>query len=132
MGEKNPQSAARSESDRRYFPRWEVQNRVLYRLENAELTKECQSRDINCSGACLCSEQNLLVNQRLKLTLFLADNVSVHVDGKVLWTQTNHNDYLIGVNFVDTHEEIQGMILQYAFELKKSDLVKHWFKGWKS
>ena len=132
MGEKNSQSTARSDSDRRYFPRWEVQNRVIYRLEHDLNTRECHSRDINCTGACLCLKESIALNQRLKLTLFLTDDVAVHVDGKVLWAQPNNNDYLVGVNFVEINEEIRDLILQYAFEIKKGDLVKHWFKGWKS
>ena len=132
MGEKSSKSVENSENERRYFPRWEVKNRVSYRLAHDQQIKECQSRDVNCAGACLSLKEALPVDQHLKLTLYLTDDVSVHVDGKVLWARPNQDDYLIGVSFLSTNEKIQDLILQYAFELKKQDLVKHWFKGWKS
>ena len=117
--------------ERRYFPRWEVNNRICYRLEPKNSIHECRSRDLNCCGTCLLTNQSLPPNQKLRMTVYLAEDVSVQVEGKVLWTKPQENDqYLVGVNFLETSKKIQDLILNHAFEINKKDLVRHWFEGW--
>ncbi len=117
--------------ERRYFPRWEVNNRICYRLEPESFSHECRSRDLNCCGACLLTKQSLPPDQKLKMTVYLAEDVCVHVEGKVLWSKPQKNEqYLIGVNFLETSKKIQDLILNHAFEINKNDLVRHWFQGW--
>ena len=38
---------------------------------------------------------------------------------------------IVGIDFCETSEEVKETILNYAFEVKRQDLVKHWFRGWK-
>lgn len=117
--------------EKRYFPRWEVNNRICYRLAPEHAVHECRSRDLNCCGACLLTNQSLSPDQKIKLTVYLEDDVAVHVEGIVLWSRSNHDhQFLVGVNFMETSKRIQDLILDHAFEIKKKDLVKHWFKGW--
>ena len=129
MGKQNSQTPLERD-EKRYFPRWEVNNRISYRLGPDQRDHECRSRDLNCCGACLLTNQPLFPDQKLRMTVYLAEDVAVHVEGKVLWSKSDDDQFLVGVNFLETSKRIQDIILDYAFEIKKEDLIKHWFKGW--
>lgn len=130
MGKQNGKSSV-DQDEKRYFPRWEVNNRICYRLEPESLLHECRSRDLNCCGACLLTNQSLEPEQKLKLSVYLAEDVCIHLEGKVLWSKPEPDQqYLVGVNFLETSKKIQDLILDHAFEINKKNLVKHWFKGW--
>ena len=117
-------------SDKRYLPRWIVNNRVLYQKENEDFYRECRSKDIHCEGACIKPEEVLTPDQKLKLAIYLNDEVAVHVQGKVLWALSNTQQYFAGLQFFNISEKVQDMILQYAFKLNKTALTNHWFQGW--
>ena len=120
-----------SSPDRRYFPRWEVNNKVFYKKDRDRLSKECVSRDINCTGASILTGENLSPQQKLKLAIYLDKGVVVHVTGKVCWVKgTDQSSNLIGVVFDETTKKAQDLILKYAFELNKEKLIQHWFHGW--
>jgi len=116
--------------DSRYLPRWEVNNRVFFRAEEDKHVYEGLSRDISCAGACLMLPEVFQVGQKVQLTIFLSENVSVDVEGKILWSKQCEDGNLIGIDFSETNQKAKEMILKYAFEVKKDDIVKHWFNGW--
>ena len=118
------------EEERRYLPRWEVNNRVFYRADPEANFQECQSRDLHFSGACLCTNQSLPLNQKLKLRIFLSDQIAVDVEGTVLWNKSVGQQNFVGINFYEISQKVQEKMLKYAFEVKKADMVRHWFRGW--
>jgi len=119
-----------SYEDKRYIPRWEVQNRVLLQKDEKVPAQEAVSRDISCVGICVELKEDVQVNQKINLTIYLTDSVSIKVLGSVLWTKKTPQGILAGVIFEGTKPKTQQTILDYAFEIKRSDLVNHWFKGW--
>ncbi len=121
-----------SGSDNRYLPRWEVQNRILYKFNDESKVRECQSKDISCAGACLLTPERLPKNKKIKLTIYLNDDKYIEVQGHIAWTKVQGNEHLVGISFYNTNEKDQELILKYAFEIKKEDVIKHWFKGWNS
>ena len=121
---------APSESDQRYLPRWEAENRVLYRLDKEAKPRECTSKDISCGGACLKTKEQLSPKQKVKLTIYLENDVSIQVDGQIVWQRPQDGQNLVGVLFANTSQKAQDMILKYAFEIKKDELIKHWYSGW--
>lgn len=124
-------SAAKSNgADKRYLPRWEVKNRIYYKLENEDKFQEGLSKDLSCSGACLLTKKSLPKNQKVKLTICLENEQKVEVNGEVLWNKAFEGDNLVGIAFYNTSQKAQELILKHAFELKKTDVIKHWFKGW--
>lgn len=120
-----------SHSDQRYLPRWEVQNRVLYSCENDSYVHEAQTKDLSCAGACLRVEEALSPSQKVKMTVFLSENISVKLDGVVSWTKPANNEVEVGVSFYNTPMKVLDLILEYAFEFKHEEVEKQWFKGWK-
>ena len=114
----------------RNLPRWSTENRVLFRLENDSIFKEALSKDITTSGACLYCQEEIKSSSKLTLLIYLTDDLAVEVGGTVLWNKNIASNNLIGVRFENTSPQVQEMILQYAFESKKDDLTRHWFKGW--
>ena len=120
----------RSNDDKRYIPRWEVDNRILLQAEDDDNVKECRSRDISCVGICLFTPQEISVNQKVRLTVYLSEATQIQVIGTILWTKKTADGNLVGIIFEDTKPETQDLILDYAFEIKREDLVKHWFQGW--
>ena len=119
-----------SEKDNRYLPRWEVQNRILYRLEDGQDIHEGCSKDISCSGACVFVPEIVLADQKIKLKIYLSDEDFVEVDGKILWNKFTEEGNLVGINFCNTAPDVQDLIFQHAFEIKKEEIIQHFFKGW--
>ena len=121
---------AQPEKERRYFPRWEVDSKALYRCETDLHGYECHTVDLNSVGACIYTKQSLQVDQKVKLTIYLANDISIHVRGKVLWVKPEATYYLVGVQFQETSRDVQNLILSHAFEFRHDDVVNYWFKGW--
>ena len=116
--------------DRRYIPRWEVSSKILYQLHDDIDIQEGRTQDLSCVGTCLHSEKDLLANKKVKLTIYLSEDTTIQVDGHILWTKKTPKGNFAGILFKDIKPEMQDLILDYAFEINKDDLVKHWFKGW--
>jgi c-di-GMP-binding flagellar brake protein YcgR len=117
--------------DKRYLPRWQVKNRIVFRLDGQTIFHQAQSRDLSAAGVSLVSAFPLNLQQKLKLRIYLLEeDKSIEVEGRPVWVRETVEGYLAGVHFCDTTAEIQNQILQYAFEIKKSDVVNHWFEGW--
>ncbi len=119
-----------ADSDKRYFPRWQVKNRIVYRLEGDTHVHEARSRDLSCTGLCFLSQFPLSKEQKLKLRIYLFDDKSIEVEGHPVWVEETAEGHLVGLHFSDLKPKIQDTILQFAFEIKKDDVVKHWFEGW--
>src|SRR5262245_43081524 len=117
-------------NDKRYLPRWKVNSRVLYHKQNNGAFHECKSANINAEGACITTTEALPVDQILDLIIYLTPLVSIHVEGKVLWSVAKAQENMIGLQLINVSEKTQEMILQYAFDFNKDALIKHWFKGW--
>ena len=131
-----PEIKGTSGSDKRYFPRWEIDKRIVYQLSHNPAEKEAQAVDMSCSGIRLLSEEPLLPTQKIKLNVFLSKVRVVTVTGRVVWIKhiakyNKHSKYNeAGIVFDDIDQKTQELILEHAFTLKKNDLVDHWFKGW--
>ncbi len=120
-----------NKSDKRYFPRWETRNRVLYRLESSSQTHEALTKDLSCAGASLSLTDHVRINQRIELTLFLPDQSTLKLEGKVLWVKSDFSNHReAGIIFHNTSEEAQEKILEYAFHIDKKKFVDNFFKGW--
>ena len=50
--------------------------------------------------------------------------------GSVIWQKEIDNEYLVGLHFDKLTNKARELITDYAFEFKKDDVVKNWFKGW--
>lgn len=117
-------------TDQRYFPRWEVNNRVVCHWESLPSPVEARSRDINSTGACIYIQEPLKPKQKLQLTIYLSGRKSIQVQGVVVWNRSQDDQFMVGICFSNTPQEAQDLILKYAFEFKKEDLMKQWYKGW--
>ena len=120
----NPNPLSRG-SDERYIPRWSVQNKVLYRKEKNSSYHEARSKDINSSGACFSCPEEIKPSSKLNLVLYLADHVAVEVTGRVLWNKDGKANKLVGVRFENISEQVQDMILEYAFACKRDNFKQH-------
>ncbi len=116
--------------DRRYLPRWEVENRIMYRKKDDVFYHEALTKDFNCSGLCLNTKEDIALNQEVTLTLYLAEDVTVHLKGIVSWQKHTEHGYLAGVQFDNISKKAQDLLLEYAFQSRQQELKKHWFQGW--
>jgi c-di-GMP-binding flagellar brake protein YcgR len=124
-------SSSSSPADLRYFPRWQVHNRVVYRLQGESILHEGRSHDLSCAGVSMVGHFPLFKQQKLKLRIYLFEDKSIEADGQPVWVREIDEGYLAGIAFCNMSTKIQNEILQYAFEVKKNDVVNHWFEGWK-
>ena len=115
--------------DKRYLPRWEVRNKILYSTESTTNYQSATSKNINCTGACFYCEGNFTPRQNINLILYLSDVIAVEVKGTVLWESYANSRKLIGVRFEDPATHVKEMILKYAFEYKKNKALNQGFKG---
>ena len=117
--------------DRRYIPRWEVSQRVLFRPSTQKtLYWEGETKDISCDGLCLYTPEKIAIGQKLILTLYLSPDIAVYVEGRVLWNESLHDKFLVGIKLENTNSRVQDLILDHAFNIKKEALLKHWYRGW--
>ncbi len=135
MVDKNPKvptvsSPADPAKERRYLPRWEINNRVLYCLDGQPLYKESFSKDISSDGASFYIQESLGIGQKLSLILFLTEYMAVYVQARVQWQQPFGEKFLIGSHFEDIAEKVQEIILEQAFAVNPSAMKKNWFEGW--
>ena len=118
-------------TDKRYLPRWDVSNRVLFQIEDNESKHEACTKDINLTGACILSKSNIDPNEKIELTIFLSDKAFVKIKGSVLWAKPQDDETVkAGVHFDLISEESQDLIYQHAFEIERKQIVNNWFKGW--
>ena len=52
------------------------------------------------------------------------------MEGQVVWSKFWQDQNLAGVAFSNLSQKAQELILEYAFEIKKADMIKYWFQGW--
>ena len=116
--------------ENRYFPRWEIDKRAEYRLQQSNAEKEARAIDLSCSGACIVTPEPLLPTQKVKLNIYLNNATVVTISGKVVWVKHWSNKNEAGVDFDSVDQRTQDLILEHAFSLNKQDLIKYWFKGW--
>ena len=123
---------AMEDNDMRYFPRWEVSNRVSYYLEGENRPHHGETRDISCAGACISGVQEILPHQKIKVTIELSNHVKIDLKANVLWVKTEGGRPVMGLTFYDTPDTTQDLILKHAFELDRDRFVRHLFKGWEN
>ena len=118
-----------TQSDHRYFPRWEVANKITYKHQNGVNFHECVSRDISNTGVCMRSYEKIEDSEKLSLTIELTDGVSIQTQGRVTWGGFEGRDFLVGVRFEEISEKVQDMIFNCAFEREGKRFQKKWFDG---
>lgn len=116
--------------DRRHLPRWKINNRVLYHLENQPQTHVGGLKDLSTAGASIYIDKPLQLGNKVKLTIRLSELRIVSVDSRLIWMKEAKNGFLMGVNFYNVSEHCHQLILDHAFELNHQQLVEHWFQGW--
>ena len=119
-------------SDRRYLPRWEVDNKILYLKEGDSEYRACRSKDINCVGACIRTDEAIDINKPLSLTVYLAEGIEpVYVHGRAVWHKSTGDENLVGIQFDQVSDKTSERIFAYVFEYKRDELMKNWFRGLK-
>ena len=120
-----------SHHDKRYVPRWQVNNRVQFAVDQRDKVHQGYTKDISCAGACLqLDSHSLLIQQKINLTIYLSDTASVQVKGQVAWINPKEDGCDVGVSFCDVSDKVQATLLDYAFEVNRQGIVNHWFKDW--
>lgn len=119
-----------NESDKRYFPRWSVVNRVLYQKQGHQEALTGNTKDLSCSGACIVINEELPLNEKLKLIIYLSGDSCIKVDGKITWITVNNGQKHIGITFNEMSQKDQEVLLEHAYEINRDKWTNHWFKGW--
>ncbi|MDD3374952.1 MAG: PilZ domain-containing protein [Candidatus Omnitrophica bacterium] len=123
------QDKCRLDDDNRYFPRWEVSNKVTYKHESGINFHEGVSRDISNTGVCLRTYEKIQPQEKLFMTIELSDGISIQAQGRALWEKVGEKDFLVGVRFEDISEKVQEMIFNCAFECQKGQFQEKWYEG---
>ena len=132
MSAQNPDHNSFEDNDMRYFPRWEVNDPVLYYLDGETESYEGQTKDISCAGACITGVGNVFPHQKIKVIIELAEGVKINLNAHILWVRIENNQPQMGVTFYNTPDDVQDLILHHAFELDRDKFLKHLYKGWEN
>lgn len=130
MGSESAEQNQNAASDQRYFPRWDVQNRVLYSSESDPHLRHGHTKDLSCAGACVYLHERLSPRQKVRLNIHLSPKSVVGLHGTVIWQDAATSPYLTGISFYETSDEAREVILQHAFDLDRNKILEHWYKGW--
>ncbi|MFH1360126.1 MAG: PilZ domain-containing protein [Candidatus Omnitrophota bacterium] len=123
--ESSPQS-----SDRRYLPRWEVSSKVSCQREGQDAADDCLSKDITAMGMCVSTSQALKSGEKLSLRMYLCEDAEpIRANGHVVWITTEGQDQRAGISFDWIDHKARDLIFNYAFQFKREELRKRWFKG---
>jgi len=116
-------------SERRYLPRWEAQGKLFYRKEKDEVPAQACSKDINASGMCFNTNDDISLDQKLDLVVYLAEDIEpIDAVGRVVWQSKSEKGNLFGVRFERISKKSQDLVFNYAFEYKRDQLKQRWFK----
>jgi len=85
--------------NKRLKPRWDSQGHCMYRTNNDRNSHKGQVKDISCSGACITTNQDFAINQKIHLTIHMPDNNVVRVSGTAVWKRVNDIENMIGIQF---------------------------------
>jgi len=131
MDAQNPDYDLLKDDDVRYFPRWEVEDNVSYHLEGESEVHSGKTKDISCAGACIATGGTQIApHQKVKITIQITDDITVNLNGHILWVKNENGQPLMGVTFYNTPDSAQDTILQHAFEIDREKVLAQWFKGW--
>ena len=132
MDSQSPEQNQKEPADQRYFPRWNVNNRVLYKSESDpdHSLRHGHTKDLSGVGACLYLKEFLPPCQKITLGIHLSPKATIDLRATVVWQKAEDLAYLTGVAFYETSDEAQQLILEHAFELDRKKLLEHWYKGW--
>ena len=132
MSDQDPGYSSIKDNDLRYFPRWEVDDPVLYHLDGETEPFEGRTKDISCAGACITGAGNISPHQKIKVIVELATGVKIKLNAHILWVKIESNHPQMGVTFYDTPDDVQNLILQHAFEVDREKFIKQLYKGWEN
>ena len=132
MSAQDPDYNSLEDNDMRYFPRWEVDDPVLYHLDGEKESYEGQTKDISCAGACITGVGNVSPHQKVKVIIELTEGVKITLNAHILWVRIGNNQSQMGVTFYNTPDDVQNLILQHAFELDRDKFIKQLYKGWEN
>jgi len=129
MSDQSLEHISSSDSELRYFPRWEFDEQVLCKIEGEAEYREGKTKDISCAGACIVGDWQITPHQKIKVTIKLSKTAEICLNAHILWVKINNNQREMGITFYDTPDDVQDSILQHAFELNKDKVLKQWYKG---
>jgi hypothetical protein len=118
-----PPSTRGHDTDQRYWPRWEVTKQVVCLLRDTGCNVECRSKNLSCDGICLLANQDLSSGNDLLLTVFLEEDTSFQIEGRVVWHQVADHYHKHGIVFHKVSPETQELLCEYAFTITPLDLL---------
>lgn len=120
--------------ERRKFPRWQISDKAYYKKEGEEELRECLSKDICCSGACISLSEALLPKTELDLRINVGNEFApIFAKAKVMWLapsrEAQDRPFLAGVQFGLIKDADRDAIFNYVYKNNRSELVKRWWQG---
>ena len=116
--------------DERYFPRWAVKSRVLFRIGDGKKSHTAHTEDLSCSGASLWTDEIIEGRQSIDLTVFLTEGTKIKLQGNIIWYRRLENKTKMGISFYNTTADAADIILEHAFRVDPNGYREHFFGGW--
>ena len=118
------------DKDRRYLPRWKINSKILYRKAGDVAYREARSNDVSATGLCLSAPDDVAIAEELNMTIYLVpEQDPISVQGKAVWRKLHGAENMVGIQLDRINDKTSELIFKYAFEFKRDELMKLWFKG---
>ena len=134
MNNSSPNNQGRSEfnsAENRYFPRWDVEDKIEYFLDSTTHAYHGLTKNLSCNGACLWLSDDLYINEKISLRIHLSEDDIARVHSRVSWVvKMPDGSNVAGVKFYDVTTRAQELILKHAFTVKKDQFIQNFFSGW--
>lgn len=120
--------------ERRRLPRWTISERVFYKKEGEEELRECLSKNICCSGACISLSEAIPLKTELDLRINVGSEIApILTKGRVMWLtpsmEAQDKPFLAGVQFDVIKDADRDAIFNYVYQNNREELVKRWWQG---
>ena len=103
-------------TDHRYFPRWDVERRLIFNRGLNSSPQEARTVDLSCSGVRFRTDEDIETGQRIKMALYFSIDEPIDLTGDVMWIIHPSKFKDVGVRFYNTSDQAQSAILEKAFD----------------
>jgi len=103
-------------SDKRYFPRWEVNRRGEFQEEKG-ISFLSFTKDLSMEGASIIALGNPGICNPIRIRIHLEDKASFEAQGRIVWSKSEPTHKLFGIVFDKLSKKASQLIMHHAFEL---------------
>ena len=118
-------------NERRRAFRWQINQQAKVKLEGAEAFADCQIKDVNLKGLQVSFRLKLPKDAFLKLSLFLAEGLTLDIEAWVVWHKTTAQLNTYGLYFSKERDSDKEKIYRFVQRDYPEQIKRRYWQGLK-